>query len=318
MDTEKIKLGVLVGPTASGKTALSIKIAKRMDAEIVSADSIQLYKGFDIGSAKPTPNERQGIRHHLLDVYEPIEQNASVSRYQAYAQVAIADITSRNKFPLVVGGTGLYVNALTFPLNFTGAKSDPALREQLSELELQTPGSLHALLGQLDPKSAQRLHKNDIKRIIRAIEVVRLTGKTIDEYGGDFENRRSEEIPYDVRMVGLTMPRELLYERIEKRVDEMMRVGLLDEVLRLKKLGVTADMPAMQGLGYKQLYAHLMSTCSLEQAVANIKLETRHFAKRQITWFKRDKRIRWFDVTAYESIDALANDAIGVMEGETE
>jgi tRNA dimethylallyltransferase len=317
MVAEKTRLGVLIGPTASGKTELSIKIAKCMDAEIVSADSIQLYKGFDIGAAKPTLLERQGIRHHLLDIYEPMEQNASVSRYQTLAKEAIMDIAARNKFPLVVGGTGLYVNALTFPLNFTGAASDPALREELNEMERQTPGSLHTLLRELDPKSAERLHKNDIKRVIRAIEVVRLTGKTIDEYGGDFENSRSEEIPYDVRMIGLTMPRELLYERIGRRVDEMMRMGLLNEVQRLKELGVTADMPAMQGLGYKQLYAYLMGTCSLEQAVASIKLETRHFAKRQITWFKRDKRIRWFDTTQYESFDVLAYDAIISLEGKT-
>ncbi len=314
---DKTKLGVLVGPTASGKTALSIKIAKRMDAEIVSADSIQLYRGFDIGSAKPTHEERQGIKHHLIDVYEPTEQNASVSRFQTLAKETIEDIASRKKFPLVVGGTGLYVNALTFPLNFTGAKSDPALREELLVMEKQTPGSLHALLEELDPKSAARLHKNDVKRVARAIEVARLTGKTIDEYGGDFENKRSTEIPYDVRMIGLAMPRELLYERIERRVDEMMQKGLLGEVRRLKELGVTADMPAMQGLGYKQLYEHLNGVTSLEQAVASVKLETRHFAKRQITWFKRDKRIRWFDVTQYKSLDALTDDAIGSLEGET-
>ncbi|MCE5234893.1 MAG: tRNA (adenosine(37)-N6)-dimethylallyltransferase MiaA [Clostridiaceae bacterium] len=312
---EKIKLGVLVGPTASGKTALSLEIAKKIGAEIVSADSIQLYKGFDIGSAKPTAEERRGIAHHLLDVYEPTEQNASVARFQELARQAIEDIFSRGKFPLVVGGTGLYVNALTYPLNFAGAPSDPALRAQLNEMEAGSPGSLHTLLAELDPKSASRLHKNDVKRVARAIEVVKLTGRPIGEFGGDFENRRNEEIPYDVRMIGLTMPRELLYERIERRVDDMMKRGLLEEILRLKVLGVTADMPAMQGLGYKQLYAHLAGQCSLEEAVAAIKLETRRFAKRQITWFKRDKRIQWFDLAQYESLDALTLDAVRALEG---
>lgn len=312
---EKMKLGILVGPTASGKTALSIEIAKKLNAEIVSADSIQLYRGFDIGSAKPTAEERQGIAHHLLDVYEPAEQNASVARFQELARLAIEEISFRGKFPLVVGGTGLYVNALTYPLNFAGAPSDPVLRTQLNEMEANSPGSLHILLTKIDPKSAGRLHKNDVKRVLRAIEVVKLTGKPIDEFGGDFKNSRNEDIPYDVRMIGLTMPRELLFARVERRVDDMMKRGLLDEVRRLKVLGVTADMPSMQGLGYKQLYAHLAGTCSLEDAVAAIKLETRRFAKRQITWFKRDKRIQWFDVTQYESLGALTIDAVRALEG---
>ena len=312
---EKAKIGVLVGPTASGKTALSVEIAARMDAEIISADSIQLYKGFDIGSAKPTLQERRGIRHHLIDVYEPVEQNASVARFQALAQQAIADITSHGKFPLVVGGTGLYVNALTYPLSFTGVTSDPELRTSLAETEAQSPGSLYALLKELDPKSAARLHPNDLKRIIRAVEVVKLTGKAMDEFGGDFENKKNEEIPFDVKLIALTMPRELLYARIEKRVDEMMHMGLIDEVKRLKALGVTADMPAMQGLGYKQLYAFLDGAGEIDEAIASIKLETRHFAKRQLTWFKRDKRIVWFDVTQYESREALAEAAVCALEG---
>ena len=312
---EKTKIGVLVGPTASGKTALSVEIAAHMDAEIISADSIQLYKGFDIGSAKPTLQERRGIRHHLIDVYEPFEQNASVARFQALAQQVIADITSRGKFPLVVGGTGLYVNALTYPLSFTGVASDPELRTSLAETEAQNPGSLYVLLKELDPKSAARLHPNDRKRIIRAVEVVKLTGKAIDEFGGDFENKKNEEVPYDVKLIALTMPRELLYARIEKRVDEMIRMGLVDEVKRLKALGVTVDMPAMQGLGYKQLYAFLDGACKLDEAIAAIKLETRHFAKRQLTWFKRDKRIVWLDVTQYKSREALTEAAVCALEG---
>lgn len=312
---EKTKIGVLVGPTASGKTALSVEIAARMDAEIISADSIQLYKGFDIGSAKPTLQERRGIRHHLIDVYEPFEQNASVARFQALAQQVIADITSRGKFPLVVGGTGLYVNALTYPLSFTGVASDPELRTSLAETEAQNPGSLYVLLKELDPKSAARLHPNDRKRIIRAMEVVKLTGKAIDEFGGDFENKKNKEVPYDVKLIALTMPRELLYARIEKRVDEMIRMGLVDEVKRLKALGVTVDMPAMQGLGYKQLYAFLDGACKLDEAIAAIKLETRHFAKRQLTWFKRDKRIVWLDVTQYKSREALTEAAVCALEG---
>lgn len=312
----KTKLYLIVGPTASGKTALSIEVAKRVNAEIISADSIQLYKGFDIGSAKPTVEERQGIAHHLIDVYEPTERNASAASFQKLAQGAIETIASRGKLPLVVGGTGLYINALTFPLNFTAMASDPALRSELSAMEEARPGSLYALLRELDPQSAARLHPNDLKRVARAVEVVKLSGKTIGEFGGDFANKKSEDIPYDARLIGLTLPRELLYERIERRVDEMVAQGLLEEVRRLRALGAKADMPAMQGLGYRQLYAHLEGACTLEQAIAAVKLETRRFAKRQLTWFRRDDRIRWFDPTQYESLGALADDAIRALEGE--
>ena len=311
----KAKIGILVGPTASGKTALSVEIAAHLDAEIISADSIQLYKGFDIGSAKPTHQERKGIKHRLIDVYEPLEKNASVAQIQLLARKAIEEISARGKFPLVVGGTGLYINALTYPLSFTGAAADSELRAKLMETEEQQPGALYALLKELDPKRAARLHPNDRKRIVRAVEVVKLTGKAMDELGGDFENKKNEEIPYDVKLIGLTMPRELLYARIEQRVDAMMHMGLLEEVKHLKALGATAEMPAMQGLGYKQLCTFLDGNCDLNEAVAAIKLETRHFAKRQLTWFKRDKRIVWFDVTQYESFKALCHAAVCALEG---
>ena len=314
----KTKLSVIVGPTASGKTALSIELARRMDAEIVSADSIQLYRGCDIGSAKPTLNERQGIVHHLMDVYEPFEENTGVARYKALAEDCIDEIAARGKFPLLVGGTGLYVNALVYPLSFTGAGSSPALREELAKMEQETPGSLHQMLKELDKSAAKRLHPNDIKRVIRAIEVVKLTGKTMDEHGGDFENKRNEEIPYDVRMVGLTMPREALYERIERRVDSMMQQGFLSEVRALKEAGVPRHAPSMQGLGYKQLYGHLEGESTLDEAISAVKLETRRFAKRQLTWFKRDARIKWLDISAYESFDKLVLDAQSALTAKRE
>ena len=302
----KIEIGMIVGPTASGKTAVSIALAKRLDAEIISADSIQIYKGLDIGSAKPTIEEQEGIRHHLLDTLEIDAPKFSVAEYQKMADACIVDIHCRGKYPLVVGGTGLYVNALTYPLAFTAVESDPALRQALSELEAASPGKLYEMLRTLDPNSADRLHPNDTKRIIRALEVVKTTGKTIGEYGGDFVNEAKAEIPYDPRIAGLTMPRELLYARIEERVDAMMRLGLLEEAKGLFESGYSLDLPALQGLGYKQLFQYFQGESTLPEAIEAVKRETRRFAKRQITWFKRDPRIQWFDVTKYEGSEQLA------------
>ena len=304
--SEKIEIGMIVGPTASGKTAVSIALAKRLNAEIISADSIQIYKGLDIGSAKPTLAERQGIRHHLLDAIEIDAPKFSVAEYQQMAWVCIEEIHRRGKYPLVVGGTGLYVNALTYPLAFTAVKSDPALRQELTDVEAASPGALYKMLRTLDPDSADRLHPNDTKRILRALEVVKTTGKTMGMYGNDFSNRANVEIPYDPRIAGLTMPRELLYARIEERVDAMMRDGLLEEARGVFESGCDLHLPALQGLGYKQLFEYFQGGYTLPEAVEAIRRETRHFAKRQITWFKRDPRIRWFDVTKYEGSEQLA------------
>lgn len=313
-NTLPLPIGVILGPTASGKTALSVEAAKRLDAEIVSADSIQLYRGMDIGSAKPTLEERQGIPHHLLDAVGIGEPDFSVAAYQKLAAAAIADIAGRGKFPLVVGGTGLYVNALVYPLSFTNIPADTALREALAAKEAASPGSLHRQLQDVDPVSAARLHPNDAKRLIRALEVYKLTGKPIGELGGDFSNTANAPIAYAPRMVGLTMPREQLYARIDLRVDVMMQSGLLKEVENLVSQGCAQDTPAMQGLGYKQLYRYLQGEYTLDEAVERIKRETRRFAKRQITWFKRDQRIQWLDISVLTP-QQLLEEAVRILKG---
>lgn len=307
-NTCKIRIGLIVGPTASGKTAASISLAKRMNAEIISADSIQVYRGMDIGSAKPTMEERQGVPHHLMDAVDIASPKFSVAEYRRMAGEAIDDIAERGKYPLIVGGTGLYVNSLIYPLNFTSVPSDERLRAELVSIEEKQKGAVYALLEQEDPGAAQRLHPNDVKRVIRALEVVRLTGKPIDAHGGDFTNLAKAEIPYEPTIVGLTMPRELLYERINLRVDIMMEQGLLEEARAIFDKGYGASLPALQGLGYKQLFKHFSGEYTLEEAIEAIKLETRHFAKRQLTWFRRDKRIVWFDTSLYPDKDALNDD----------
>mgnify|MGYP002552377654 FL=1 len=302
---EKQKLYFIVGPTASGKTAASIEVAKRIDAEVISADSIQVYRGMDIGSAKPSMEERTGIPHHMLSVVAPDEPKFSVARFREMADACIVDIAAREKRPLVVGGTGLYVNALTYPLSFTGAPADPMIREKYVSLEAELPGAAHKRLQEVDPASAARLHPNDKKRVIRALEVFELTGRPISENGEGFSALDASKLPYTVRIAGLTMPREVLYARIEQRVDRMMEQGLLDEVKALLEKGYSPELPALQGLGYKQLLSFLSGTITLSEAVEAIKRETRRFAKRQITWFKRDSRIRWYDAAAYADTSAL-------------
>ncbi|HWR22482.1 MAG TPA: tRNA (adenosine(37)-N6)-dimethylallyltransferase MiaA [Feifaniaceae bacterium] len=311
---------ILLGPTASGKTAASVLLAKKLNAEIISADSIQVYKGLDIGSAKPTMEERQGIEHHLIDVADVDDTSFSVAEYKRQAEFAIADIRSRGKTPLVVGGTGLYVNALTYPLQFTNVPGDPLVRERLQLEEREHPGSLYRRLQLEDPASAARLHPNDRKRVVRALEVLEVSGRPLSSFGADFENKARQEIDYHVAQIGLTMERVLLYQRIEQRVDDMMRSGLLEETKKLHEAGYAHTLPALQGLGYKQLLRHLRGETALEEAVEEIKRETRRFAKRQVTWFKRDQRIRWLDVTQYRDLDTLTDEMAAIYmgdEGET-
>ena len=290
----KPKIYLIVGPTACGKTACSIEIAKRMNAEIISADSIQIYKTLDIGSAKPTKEEMSGVPHHLLDCVDIDDTGFNVAVYRERAAKLIHEIVSRGKKPLIVGGTGLYVNSLIFPLNFSAAEPDFERREELAKLEREKPGFLREMLASIDPTAAARLHVNDTKRLIRAIEVYEQTGKTLTSHGGDFANERGGEIEFDPLIAGITMDRALLYTRIEKRVDIMIEQGLLNEVDTILKRVCDPSLPALQGLGYKQLIAFRNGEYSFEEAVELIKRDTRRFAKRQISWFKRDKRIRWF------------------------
>lgn len=305
----KQKIFIIAGPTASGKTAAAIGTAKLMNAEIISADSIQIYRGLDIGSAKPSVREQDGVPHHLIDCVDIADGSFNVAMFRKCAIEKIHEINSRGKNALIVGGTGLYINALTYPLNFSGAEPDAARREELSRMEDADPGCLHRMLEGIDPEKAARLHVNDRKRIIRAIEIFEQTGETASAHVGDFSNERGAEIEFDPVIAALCFAdREKLYDRIERRVDLMLENGLLDEVKAIAAKGYDRSLPALQGLGYKQLLMYLDGEISLDEAVELIKRDTRRFAKRQISWFKRDKRIRNFYadlLTAEELVQSL-------------
>lgn len=308
---DKKPLVVIVGPTAVGKTKLSIDLAKALNGEIVSADSMQIYRYMDIGTAKPTPEERQGIPHHMIDVIDP-DQEFSVAEYQRLATKAIDDIHRRNKLPIVVGGTGLYVKSLLYPMNFTDASYDPELRKQLQhEAEVRGKEYLHKKLQAVDPKTAARLHPNDVRRVIRALEVYHLTGKPMSEYNQELEKMGYR---YNVAMIGLTMDRAKLYERINQRVDEMIQKGLLYEVKQLLDKGYTRDMISMQGLGYKELIDYFQGKISLEEAIYVLKRETRRYAKRQLTWFRAQKDIEWINVDELESYQALVERCLAYIK----
>lgn len=313
---EKTTIAVILGPTACGKTGASIQVAKLLQAEIVSADSIQIYHECNIGSAKPTQEEMQGVPHHMMGIIPAATPSYSVSEFKEQATDCIADIHARGKLPLIVGGTGLYVNSLTYPLEFTEVPRDQDVRTKLMEAEDLEPGSNYAQLLQVDPLTAKRLHPNDKKRVIRALEVYMVSGKPFSSFGQDFQNEAAKELPYRPIIVGLTMDREMLYERINKRVDLMMQSGMVEEVEALYRTGLDITLPAMQGIGYKQLIQHFKGEYTLEEAVELIKRETRRFAKRQWTWFKRDARIHWIDVLQYPSVQELAQEITDYIQSK--
>ncbi len=284
---------VIVGPTASGKTNLSIELAKRMNGEIISADSMQIYKYMDIGTAKPTKEEMQDISHYLIDEVLPNE-DFNVVRFKELAEKYIDNILEKGKQPIVAGGTGLYISSLINNINFSESESDWELREALKkEAEEFGPEYLHKKLQEVDPNSALSIHPNNIKRVIRALEVYYQTQKPIS-----YHNEMSRSIPpkYQFVLVGLNMDRQVLYERINKRVDIMIQNGLVDEVKGLVDQGYADSIISMQGIGYKEILEFLRNNITLEQAIDNIKQGTRRYAKRQITWFKRIHGINWFNV----------------------
>ena len=284
---------ILAGPTAVGKTSLSIRLAKETGGEIISADSMQVYRHMDIGSAKITKEEMEGVPHYLVDVLEP-EEEFNVVRFQQMAKEAAERIWKKGKIPLVVGGTGFYIQALLYDIDFTENDGDESYRRQLERKASDEEGAseLYEILKTVDPKAAQEIHPRNIKRIIRALEFYHQTGKKISEHN---ETQRQRESPYNYTYFVLTDERSRLYERIDRRVDLMMEQGLLDEVRYLKERGVRKDSTAMQGLGYKELYAYLEGEYPLDEAVRIIKRDTRHFAKRQLTWFKRERDVIWAD-----------------------
>ncbi|NME81660.1 tRNA (adenosine(37)-N6)-dimethylallyltransferase MiaA [Clostridium sp. SM-530-WT-3G] len=297
----KQKLLVLGGPTAVGKTELSIRLAEKLNGEIISADSMQIYKYMDIGSAKVTKEEMRGIKHHLIDVIEP-DVPFSVADFKEHGDKALKDIISRGKFPIIAGGTGLYINSLTCNMTFTEAEKDEEYRLELEKLADEKGNEyIHDMLKDIDPISYKEIHFNNRKRVIRALEVYKLTGKPFSSYNAGEDFYKSD---YDVHYYVLNMDREKLYNRINKRVDLMMENGLLDECIKLKNLGYTSDMQSMQGIGYKEILYYLENKISLEEAVNMIKQGSRNYAKRQLTWFRRDKRCIFLDK------DILSDDEI--------
>lgn len=294
---KKKNVVILTGPTAVGKTALSIALAKKLNTGIISADSMQVYKYMDIGSAKITPEEMQGVEHDLVDVYEPQEE-FHVVRFQQDAKAAMERLWNKNRLPLVVGGTGFYIQALLYDIDFTSEASDPALREKYESIaRAEGAPALHARLAAVDPKAAEEIHANNIKRVIRALEFYEKTGTPISLHN---ERERARSSPYGFAYFVLTDARERLYARIDARVDTMMELGLLDEVKKLRGMGCTRDMVSMQGLGYKEIFGYLDGEYSLAEAVRIIKRDTRHFAKRQLTWFKRERDVIWIDKSAFD------------------
>jgi tRNA dimethylallyltransferase len=293
---------IIIGPTAVGKTELALSLAEDIGAEIISADSMQVYRGMDIGTAKPTPDERARVTHHLIDVAEPTGE-FSVGEYLRLAEDAISDIRQRGRTPLVVGGTGLYVKALTRGI-FDGPAADWALRDEFMERErAEGQGTLYAALKDADPEAALRIHPSDIRRIVRALEVYHMEGATISRR---HEEHRAGSHPRPVRVAGLRRERPELYRRIEARVEGMMQAGLLDEVRALKGRGCTRKMVSMHALGYKQLMAHLDGETTLDEAVRLIKRDTKRYAKRQFTWFNADRDIRWVGLDGLSSEGAMA------------
>ena len=284
---------IVLGPTAVGKSSLGIILANKLNGEIVSLDSMQIYKGMDIGTAKPSPDELSAVPHHLIDCI-PLSETSDVASFIAKAKKIEKEICSRDALSIFVGGTAMYIKALVDGL-FKGPKSSPELREELIAIADEKGSEFlhHKLLSPIDPVTAKKIHPNDLFRIVRAIEVYKLTGKPISELQTQWETK-NESTEY--RLIGLTMPRDLLYKRIEDRVDKMIDEGLVEEVKKLKSLGIENNNTAAQAIGYKELLAHLNGEYSLDRAIELIKRNTRRFAKHQLTWFRKDERIEWFDV----------------------
>lgn len=300
----KPKLLIIAGPTAVGKTGLSIELAKRLNGEVVSADSMQVYRGMDIGTAKITESEKEGIPHHLIDILEP-DGEFSVLIFKELAKKVIDGIISRGHLPIVVGGTGYYIQALLYDVDFTeyDDEAQGKIRAKLEDMLLNN-GSLymHEYLRRIDPESAKIIHMNNTKRMLHAIEYYELTGRKISEHN---EEQRKRSSPYDFIYLVLNDERDKVYERIDSRVDMMIKDGLVEEVKRLVDAGYGRELPSMLGLGYKEIADYLAGECSLEEAIYLIKRDTRHFAKKQLTWFHREKETLFVDRSEFPGKDEL-------------
>lgn len=307
--TEKIPVIVVCGPTASGKTAVGVELALRLGGEVVSADSMQIYKGLAISTAKPSPEEMKGVPHHLMDFLEP-DEPFSVADYVKMARECISDIHKRGKLPIIVGGTGLYINSLIDNISFDHIVSDDSLRKKLEE-EAAEMGKehMHEKLRSLDPEAAENIHPNNIIRVIRAVEMCLLSGRTGSE---NREESRKIESPYDPCMIGLTcFDRQVLYDRINRRVDKMLEEGLEAEVRAVYEKYKLRT--AFNAIGFKEMIPYFEGECSLEEAADKIKQETRHYAKRQLTWFRRDVRITWADSANCEQFDGIISNCLNIV-----
>ena len=301
----KRNLIVIAGPTAVGKTAISVKLAKKFQGEIISADSMQIYRHMDIGSAKISETEMEGIPHYMINIVDPWE-NFSAAEFKVLAEKHINLIEANGKTPMLVGGTGLYINSIICNYSFTEANKDDEYRCYLEKLA-DTNGKVHLynMLQEIDPITAAELHPNNLKRVIRALEVYKLTGKPLSQYKVD--DSQQFNIPYNLYYYVLNMNRSVLYERINKRVDIMLEKGLIDEVRKLVYMGCTADMQSMKGIGYKEILYYLQGKLTLDDAIEMIKQGSRNYAKRQLTWFRKDSRARWINKEDFTSEDDIVN-----------
>lgn len=302
---------VLTGPTAVGKTELSIRLAQKLDGEIISADSMQIYQKMDIGTAKIRKEEMDGIPHHLIDVLDPSEE-FNVARFQEMAKDALAGIYRRGRIPLIVGGTGFYIQGLLYDIDFTKEEQDFRYRENLQKKAKEEGAqAIHKMLQAVDPASAQKIHPNNIKRVIRALEFYHLNGRKISEHN---EQESRKESPYRFAYFVLNQNRTTLYERINHRVDLMLEAGLVEEVRRLKEAGYGKNLVSMQGIGYKEVLDYLDGKMTLEETADQIKKDTRHFAKRQLTWFGREKEVIMIDKDKYETEEEILEHMLGILK----
>lgn len=297
----KKPLIVLTGPTAVGKTKLSIALAKAVNGEIISADSMQVYRYMDVGSAKITPDEMDGVPHHLVDVLDPTE-DFNIVLFQQLAKKSMEEIYSKGRIPILVGGTGFYIQAITRDIDFTQSEQDDSYRQELEALAAEKGSSfLHDMLASVDPKSAEDIHENNVKRVIRALEFYKQNGTRISEHN---EEQKEHVSPYNLAYFVLNAPRPLIYERIDARVEEMLKNGLVEEVKTLQRMGCHRGMVSMQGLGYKEILAWLEGEYPYDEAVRILKRDTRHFAKRQLTWFRREGEVTWVDKDKFDYNDS--------------
>ena len=301
---KKENLLIIVGPTAIGKSSVAIDVAKKLNGEIISADSMQIYKYMDIGTAKVKANETNGIPHYLIDVVNPDEE-FTVADYKYHAKKRIDKINKSGKLPIVTGGTGLYINSLIYELKFTPVNKNKKFRQEC-ELIANSHGNevLYKKLSEVDPESYRKIHLNDRKRLIRALEIYHETGKPMSYYNKNF---RKEVDKYNLIIFGLNTDRAQLYTRINKRVDKMIDEGLIEEVEALLKMGYSKDLTSMQAIGYKEIISYLENQNSFEESIETLKRNTRRFAKRQLTWFRRDKKIKWIDTNNFKNINEIGN-----------